>query len=81
MKRTAILVITALTLGVLGVADGDERAREPKAKQARVDHPAPPCQGFCLASIDLPVYVPPNRGAPPARIAAGSRGVHPQTRN
>ena len=74
MKRISVFLISAVVLGALGIAFAGEEANRKKTDAVEAQSPADPCESFCIASLDLPVYVPPNRGAPPARIAAGTRG-------
>ena len=73
MKRISVFLISAVVLGAAGITFAGAEANRKKT-DAEAQSPAAPCESFCIASLDLPVYVPPNRGAPPARIAGGTRG-------
>ena len=72
MKRTCSVLIAALMLAGPGLGSADD-TDDAKRAGSRDDRTAR-CADFCLVkSTRAPVYVPHERGAPPARESGDSR--------
>ena len=89
MSRTvvllSVLLLTLPTAGWAAGADDDEDARatayelsETAEAPAETGEPVEPEE---TAELDeMPVYVPPQRGAPPVRVGGATRGGQPRRR-
>ena len=79
MKKNTAMAIAVLILGTLGLVRVESEPetgtfkRADSAETLQVADWRQRCGEICLVS-DVPIYVPPNRGATSTRLGGGARG-------
>ena len=77
VKKNTNMAIAVLILGTLGLmrveSETDTVKRAEPAETRQVADERQRCGEICLVS-DVPIYVPPNRGATSTRLGGGTRG-------